>query len=135
MADVNSTERAEAFRKVVEDALGDRARYRGSEFPVAEESAADDVAADEERRRLAELPEVRDHHNRVIAAHYEDWLTLEIPALGDRRPIDAVKETEGREKVEALLRQMERDALRMSPPPDEAILKRVRERLGLGQAP
>ena len=135
VADVNSTERAEALRKIVEDALGNRARYRGSEFPVVEETAtADNVAADEERRRLAELPEVREHLNRMIAAHYEDWLTLEIPALGDRRPIDAVKEAEGREKVEALLRQMERDALRMSPPPNEAILKRVRERLGLGQA-
>ena len=58
-----------------------------------------------------------------------------IPALGDRRPIDAVKDADGRERVEALLRQMERDSRRMSPPPDEAILRRLRERLGFGDAP
>ncbi|HEY5569546.1 MAG TPA: SEC-C metal-binding domain-containing protein [Gammaproteobacteria bacterium] len=52
VADVNSAERADAFRKIVEDTLGGCARYRGSELPTAAGSAAAaDAAGDEGRCR------------------------------------------------------------------------------------
>jgi len=127
VADVNSMERAETLRSIVEEALGTGARYLGSELPDAEEETGDP----DDHAALAELPEVREHLNRMIAAHYDDWITQEIPALGDRRPIDAVADAAGRESVEALVQQMERDSRRMQPPPDEAIFARLRERLGL----
>jgi len=134
VVDVNSNERAEAFRKIVEDALGGSARYRGSENVTTTESTdEEDAAEDEEQARLAELPEVRENINAMLAAHYEGWVTQEIPALGNRRPLDAVKDPDGREKVEALLSQMERDARRMHASVDDGILNRLREHLGLSE--
>ncbi len=133
VAHVNSDERAEALRKIVEEQLGEAARYTGSEAPAVDEpAAADRSRADAEHERLAELPEIREQLDEMLAAHYEDWVTQEVPALGNRRPIDAVNDADGREQVAALVCQMERDAVRMSPPPDAAVLRRLRERLGLG---
>ena len=131
IADVNSVERAQALRNIIENALGERARYRGTELPSPASSANDDA---DEDPGLAELPEVRAQISRAMAAHYEDWLTQKIPALGDRRPIDAVKDADGRERVEALVCQMERNGRRMRPALDEAIVRRLRQRLGLPAA-
>ena len=63
--------------------------------------------------------------------HYEGWLSERIPALGGKTPLQAVKTAAGREAVEALLRQIERDAARLRPPMDPAIVRGLRERLGL----
>jgi hypothetical protein len=67
----------------------------------------------------------------MMAEHYEDWVEEGIPALGGLSPMEAVKDKSGREKVEALITQIERQGRRMSPPLDEAITRRMRERLGL----
>jgi hypothetical protein len=57
----------------------------------------------------------------------------EIPSLGHRRPIDIVESPAGREKVGALIEQMERSARQQRPPQDPAIFARLRERLGLSR--
>jgi antitoxin Xre/MbcA/ParS-like protein len=54
-----------------------------------------------------------------------------IPALGNRTPLQAVKTAAGREAVQALVAQIERDSARMRPPMDPQIIRRLRERLGL----
>jgi hypothetical protein len=77
------------------------------------------------------LPEVREHLSRVLGKHYDDWVTEELPVLGGRKPIDVVREPNGREKVEALVADMERNAARMQPGISEVAFKRLRERLGL----
>jgi High potential iron-sulfur protein/Protein of unknown function (DUF2384) len=68
-----------------------------------------------ERERLNALPDVRERVNEMLTAHYDSWATQKIPALNNRRPIDVVTGASGREKVEVLLNQMERDTLRMMP--------------------
>jgi len=133
---VNSDERARAFRDVVERALGPAARYRGSEVVERDELDAelegveDGVASED----LAALPEVRERLNRMFEQHYADWPTQELPVLGGRRPIDVVQEPNGREKVEALIADMERHATRTNPTVGAAVLARLRERLGLTRA-
>jgi hypothetical protein len=134
-ADVNSMERAERFRGIVDEALGGSARFLGSELPASGggEAADGDESTDTDTRDLNALPEVREHLDRVIAAHYEDWPTQEIPSLGHRRPVDMVESPAGREQVGALIEQMERSAKRQQPPQDPAIFARLRERLGLSR--
>ena len=77
-------------------------------------------------------PEVQAYVARYMAEYYERWLSEKIPALGGRTPLAAVRSADGREQVEALVRDLERTGARMMPPLDPAIIARLRERLGLG---
>ena len=134
VAHANSAERAVRLREVLERALGATARLRSIEVidpadldselepPAGEDDAAEDLSA---------LPEVREHLSRMYQEHYDDWVTQPLPALGGRKPIDVVREPNGREKVEALVADFERHAARTPDGLSDAALVRLRERLGL----
>jgi hypothetical protein len=134
VAHVNSDERAAKLREALEQALAGVARYRGTEvvdpadLDLEGAAGTSDAAAED----LASLPEVREHLSRMLEKHYDDWVTQELPALGGRKPIDVVREPHGREKIEALVTDMERRAARMQPGIGDAAFRRLRERLGLG---
>jgi hypothetical protein len=135
VAHVNSAERAAKLREGLVQALGDVGRYRGAEViePAdldAELEAAGDPS-DAAAEDLAADPEVRAHLSRMLEQHYDDWVTQELPVLGGRKPIDVLREPNGREKVEALVADMERRAARTQPGIGDAAFKRLRERLGL----
>ena len=136
---VNSQGRADRFREIVEDRYP-AARHTGTEVETVEEGLARrkaegeppaDADADADADSLAHHPEVQARIQSMMAEHYEDWVEEGIPALGGLSPMEAVKDKSGREKVEALITQIERQGRRMSPPLDEAITRRMRERLGL----
>ena len=139
IAEVNSEARADAMRQKIETALGAGIRYRATEIQsvemmVADLRAAGGVragAASEERERLAERPEVREKISETMAAHWEHWVDQPLPILGNRTPIDAVKDPDGREVVESLVIQAERDGGSPATPTDEDVFRRLRERLGL----
>jgi hypothetical protein len=136
MARVNSDERAQAFRTLVEHALAGTARYRATEVFALDQALPPgaEVPDGGAEQRLEDLPEVREQLDRMLAQHYDDWLTQEIPALGDRRPVDVVADgASGREKVAALIADMERHAARRNDDGGAAALARLRERLGLGR--
>jgi hypothetical protein len=139
-ADVNSAQRDERLRKLTEERLGERARFRvakvqsvesilGREPTAAEQAAARERKA--ESARLSERPEVRAAMTEMLRRHYRAWLDDRIPALGNRTPREAVKDPDGREAVEALIAQIERDGVRMTPALDPGIVKEMREALGL----
>ena len=101
---------------------------------VADLRAAGGVRGDadsEERERLAERPEVHEKISEMMAAHWEHWVDQPLPILGNRTPIDAVKDPDGREVVESLVIQAERDGRSLATPMDEDVFRRLRERLGL----
>jgi hypothetical protein len=139
IAEVNSQARADAIRKTIEAGLGEDVRYRASEIQSPERMLADlqaargagGGAASEEHNRLAELPEVREKISAMMAAHWEHWVDQPIPILGNRTPMEAVKDPDGREIVESLVMQAERTGRSPNLPTDEAVFRRLRERLGL----
>jgi hypothetical protein len=133
IVELNSEEREKALRKIVEERLGGRAHHRATEIQSVEKRLAEAPAARQtkEHDALAELPEVKAKIAEIMAKHYERWVSEKIPALGDRTPLEAIADPVGREKVEALVRQIERDGARMAPPLDPKIARRLRERLGL----
>jgi hypothetical protein len=45
----------------------------------------------------------------MIGKHWESWVDQNIPALGGKTPRKAIKTADGREAVEALLQDAERD--------------------------
>ena len=140
--EVNSASRAETIRAIVTEALGDHARYRASEIQSIERqwderraSAAEDTTRiDDEQAALMAHPEVRAKIHEMMAAHYERWVDEKIPALGGRTPLEAMRTSGGRERVEALLVDMERRSAGMSGAPDAEIFRRLRERVGLPPA-
>jgi hypothetical protein len=54
-----------------------------------------------------------------------------LPILGNRTPMDAVKDPDGREIVESLVIQAERFGRNPTSSTDEDVFRRLRERLGL----
>ncbi|MHB8840016.1 MAG: SEC-C metal-binding domain-containing protein, partial [Gemmatimonadaceae bacterium] len=135
--EVNSEAREARIRNIVAEALGDRARYRMSEVVSVEPEMArqatrgDQARASAEAVALAAMPEVKRAVDAMLRKHYESWVNERLPALGGRTPLEAVADADGREAVAALVAQIERDGGRMRPPLDPAIVRKMRERLGL----
>lgn len=112
---VNSAARAKAIRTLIEHSLGERVRYGrtrkqslesvvppmsgGPGVRTAPRSAEDD--------ELMQHPEVRAQLEAFQRRHYESWLDIPLPALNGRTPHEAVKDADGREMVEALLKQFD----------------------------
>ena len=133
---VNSDERAEELRGLIEARLGSGVRYRLTNMQSIEAAMAKgqgrskpSEAERADRYRLQQEPAVVAEIQRLMAAHYDTWPSHPLPALGGQTPEQAVRDATGREKVEALLRQMERGAAQRAQDPQ--ILLSVRERLGL----
>jgi hypothetical protein len=135
VVDVNSQRRATRIRALIEKQLGERVRFKtlvmdSVQKALEKPTDARDVRAarraDAERARLKALPEVQAHMKDFIARHYAEWLDKRLPALHDRSPREAVQTTGGRERVEALLQELEWMAPTVDPVlvPDLAALRR-----------
>jgi hypothetical protein len=130
--DVNSDERAARIRAIIEARLGKQARYRATRIDNIEAA----IAAARESPGTAAAgrepsPEIAAAISELTAAHFDEWVTVQVPALGGRTPLEAVRDPEGRELVRALVDGMERAARRRRPPTDPALIRRLRQRLGL----
>lgn len=55
----------------------------------------------------AELQQEQEIYTRLMKRYSEEWLEKEIPALGGKTPLEAVKTKKGREKVIELLKSFE----------------------------
>jgi len=78
-------------------------------------------------------PEVQRLLAESMRSHWEGWVNMKIPALGNRTPREAVRTADGREAVEALLQDFERGRA-VQPELNELNrrgVQRVRELLGL----
>ena len=82
-----------------------------------------------------QLPEVREKLREVLLGHYTAWLDTELPILGNRTPRQVAGDADGREAVEALIAQMERDAQKKTPALDMEITQMLRRELGLAAGP
>jgi len=134
---LQSRERAERFRELAAAALGERGRYRLSEIRDLAQAMAEHQQQAAPKNEPLSSPEIDALIHAQLADHYRRWVDMEIPALAGRTPRDAVSTADGREQVEALLRQFEQDGRRQSPALDPAIIAGLREQLGLapGRAP
>jgi hypothetical protein len=130
-AEVNSAERAARLREMIQQSLGPRARHRATEIQDIESALA--AARDNpiSPPDAEPPPEAAAEVHRLMAAHYEEWVTQSVPALDGLTPLEAVGDEHGREKVRALVAAMERSARQLRPPMDEGAIRRLKDRLGL----
>ncbi|BAP89374.1 putative uncharacterized protein [Burkholderiales bacterium GJ-E10] len=138
-AEVNSAARAAALRAIIETKLPG-AQAQPSEVQSLQEMMAQaDTPTGRARARQREAesaqlhaqPEVQAMLQASMRRHYEAWLDEDIPALGNRTPRQAVQDADGRESVEALLRQIERDAQDQRIPMDPRLVDDLRKELGI----
>ena len=134
--EVNSVERAARARSLVECLLGTNAEFRVSK-PESSESLLErarqspEPAKRSEHEQLMQLPEVCEKLREMLLGHYTGWLDTELPILGKRTPRQAVRDADGRDAVEALIAQIERDAQKKTPPLDPGIAQMLRREPGL----
>ena len=139
--EVNSEERARKFQQLIKE-IHPEARYRTSviESPQAMLARAKDEDEDESfqarqrREELEELnnrPEVQEKIMEFMREHYRKWPQEKLSILGGKTPLQAIKTRDGREMVEALVRDFELTSLDSNPPIDPSIFAELRERLGL----
>ena len=138
--EVNSVERAARARSLVERLLGANAEFRvskqeSSESLLERARQSPRPAKRSEDEELMQRPEVREKLREMLLGHYTGWLDTELPILGKRTPRQAVRDADGRDAVEALIAQIERDAQKKTPPLDPGIAQMLRRELGLPAEP
>lgn len=139
-AEVNSEKRAQKFKAIMAELLPGKARYKTTVIQSPQSMLArseKEGLSPQARRREQEiedlnaLPEVQTHLTEMLRQHYRDWPSQKLPALKGKTPLQAVKTRDGREMVEALIVELERDIGTPNMPIDESIITELRERLGL----
>lgn len=136
---VNSANRAALAREEVEKRLGSHAIHRSTVLQSVESLARerdeggsrdDTPGGMNEQDELMKIPEVQAQMQAMMEKHWENWYDLEIPALGDRTPREAAKDSDGREMLEALILEFRRTAPKTNIP-YQPNWDQMRERLGL----
>ncbi|MBI9077109.1 MAG: SEC-C domain-containing protein [Desulfatibacillum sp.] len=130
--EVNSAERAEKIKKKIKKLLAEHAVYRTTEIMSLESMLAEpqDPALlkqqEAEQEALWNIPEVQEQMEEMLMSHWENWVNMPIPALQGKTPMQAIKTPEGREAVEALLVQDQRNT-QPQKKMDEITLKGIRK--------
>jgi hypothetical protein len=112
-AEANSVERAEALRQEIDIRLDDGGRFKVDEIQDLDAMMRQPANESAERKRskeheaLMQHPEVQEQVAEMMGKHWKSWVDQNIPALGGKSPRDAVKTPDGREAVEALLKDAE----------------------------
>ena len=137
IAEVNSENRAKRLRKEIEKRLGSLAVHESTRALTLEEmrenappeKAEDAELHEAEMEAMLRDPGVRKQLQAVMQKQVESWIHQNIPALGGRTPLEAVRDPDGKEMVEALLLDWERrDEKDVSPNqirPDISALRRL----------
>lgn len=120
IVEVNSKQRAELIRALVEERLGDSAKYKTTLIEPMESrieemwqaAAAGTIGLPSSEARgsddsdiasLSAQPEIRAAMEQIARQHWESWFDLPVPALNDMTPREATKTEEGRDLLESLL--------------------------------
>lgn len=136
IGEVNSEKRAARLRKEIEKRLGPLAVHQHTRVQELAEmlkgerrKAAHAESQGAEADALLLDPEVRKKLQETVQREVEGWVYQKVPALGGRTPIEAVHDPDGREMVEALLLQWERQAMKGVSPgkirPDINVVRRL----------
>ncbi len=139
IAEVNSKNRATRLRQEIEQRLGILAVHQSTTTQTPEEMLKEQrktghgAAAEAESGGPLLDPEVRALAEAEVQRQVESWIYQKISALGGRTPLEAVGDPDGKEIVEALLLDWERQNERPVRPgtirPD---INAVRRLLNLG---
>lgn len=112
--EVNSENRERQIREIIETRMGYSAKYLVTEITSMQQIMK--KAAHESGLGMGSSDgpvisgELKDQLEEIYLQHWKIWVDEEIPALGGMTPKEAIKTADGREKVEALIYDAERQA-------------------------
>jgi hypothetical protein len=136
-AEVNSEKRAKKIQSEIAKRLGAKATYKRSVNEPVEKKLEElkkrtsNEDLERQREEFQSSPEVQALLERDMKAHWEAWYTEPIPALANRTPMEAARTPEGRERLEVLLSDYERQNELVPHSALRADLATIRKRLGL----
>jgi len=129
--ETNSVARADALRRLVEEACGGLLQHRAREYvdPLSKLAKPAPLQARKEEPPSSESVQMLLEFKR---AHYQSWPDQPLPALDGKTPREATRTARGREQVDVLLRTMENHEQH---DPDHAFdFADLRKELGLGES-
>jgi len=114
IAEVNSKERAERLCKEIEERLGILATHQSTTAQTLEDMRKNSPQTTERKgedatEALLRDPEARRQWQEMVQKQVESWVHEKVPVLGGRTPMQAVRDPDGKEIVESLLRDWEQD--------------------------
>lgn len=117
IADVNSKERAERLRKEIEKRLGILVTHQSTKAQTLEEMRKNSPQKsarpeNDANKSILHDPEAKRQFQEMVQKQAEDWVHEKVPLLGGKTPIQAVRDPDGKEIVEALLLEFERGSER-----------------------
>jgi hypothetical protein len=139
-AEVNSRSRAEKIRKEIEFRLGNHTRFKFDKVQsMARVINTPSSPEKSDHGKQSEIPDLNDIPEEIRAmileqqaAHWNDWMDIAIPALGNITPREAAKTADGRECLIALLKDYEMMDDRVEPwRRQKKYIERMRKELGL----
>jgi hypothetical protein len=118
VAEVNSERRAKRIRAEIEKRLGAMATHQSTMAQTREELLAKSpkgksakMESDEEfDSAILKDPEIKKLAAESLQKQVEAWVHQKIPVLGNQTPLQAVRDSDGKEIVESLLLEWERRA-------------------------
>jgi hypothetical protein len=131
VVEVNSEKRAERIRVEIERRLGILVTHRKTvtQPPEAMLGKAERKRSKGASEELSAEPELDQQMREEVQRQFENWIFQKVPALGGRTPLEAVADPDGKEMVEALLLEWERQSEKIAGPglfhPDINAIRRL----------
>lgn len=124
VVEVNSANRAKKIREEIENRLGMLATHQSTRVQTPEqmvkerrkEKTADKALLASGKNAAESDPEALKEWQAMMQEEVNGWVHRRIPVLGGRTPMEAVSDPDGREIVEGLLLEWERNAEKITGP-------------------
>ncbi len=133
--ETNSEKRTETGKKLLSQYLGDKVLFQQTLIETPEQKLGSLPKSKPDNRKkdkeLMALSEVQEHLQAIAKAHWESWFDEPIPALDNQTPRQAAKTQKGRERLELLLLQYERQDLEKSDNPFKADIPYLKSELSI----
>lgn len=135
IGETNSVERAERLISKLGRGFKDYLSYEKVEMKDLKDfpplSKEEREKFEEEQKKINSNPEIAEYLRKRAEEYYDGWLRQKIPALDYKTPLQAVKTADGRYKVEALIKGIERMQEAKPDNPYKVDTDSMREKLNL----
>ena len=138
LVDVNSVKRADIFEGELHERMPNAYKLKSKLIEPVEQHLKNRGGSEnkshqtKENEDLNNDPQIQAVLSKMMEKHWNSWVSEKLPALENKTPLEAIQSPKGRETLDNLLTQFERDA-EVRPMPGQTVetFKTLRDRLGM----